>query len=392
MDKLKRHFLKIRDRFAQRRPLFERKIARWQQKQKLTLYNQAKLLFDDAESCEKEIEMVFATSDWKLNRAFLKVKINSLEELFKELALLTQVWWVKWVQATIIICGVALLLRNFAFGIYHVPTSSSEPTLLVGDRVWGTKYSYLLLDPKYRDMAMFDDPLFIYDKDNFLQKIWQKYIGFEVSFLNLKLGPKTIVKRVIAVPGDVIEGKVEDGVPVLYRNGKKLPELYINTYPLIVLQKEIGFFRDEKIGPIKIPDMLRVKNKIVRYSYDPKKDFEEQPFYFIDYQNFLYNQKTGYMKTYKQQVPVINKEGKVLDVFGPSIVPEGKYWVMGDNRSNSEDSRIWGFIDIERITGKATFVLWSLDSEEPVWFFEFLKNPFRFLASLRWNRFFKRIR
>ncbi|ABO50566.1 signal peptidase I, Serine peptidase, MEROPS family S26A [Desulforamulus reducens MI-1] len=47
--------------------------------------------------------------------------------------------------------------------------------------------------------------------------------------------------------------------------------------------------------------------------------------------------------------------------FGPEIVPEGHYFMMGDNRNNSDDSRVWGFLDKELIIGKAEVIYWPLN-------------------------------
>ena len=157
------------------------------------------------------------------------------------------------------------------------------------------------------------------------------------------------------------------------------------------MKKSTGFFQNESMGLFKIPEILRVKNKVVLYSYDPEKDFEDQPFYYIDYNNVICDQKRGGLKIYKSDVPSCNKNGKKVDVFGPFTVPKDKYWAMGDNRINSVDSREWGFVDKSNICGKASFVIWSLDSEEIFWFFELLKHPLRFWKSLRWGRFFKKI-
>jgi signal peptidase I len=63
-----------------------------------------------------------------------------------------------------------------------------------------------------------------------------------------------------------------------------------------------------------------------------------------------------------------------MRTFGPVAVPPGKYFMMGDNRDNSNDSRFWGTVDRSRIVGRATAVVISLDREH--------------YYSPRWHRFF----
>lgn len=66
------------------------------------------------------------------------------------------------------------------------------------------------------------------------------------------------------------------------------------------------------------------------------------------------------------------------DNWGPLVVPAGKYFVLGDNRDNSEDSRYWGFVDRESIRGRPVFVYYSFDPS--------MKVDFPWLDRIRWDR------
>ncbi|MEQ1575748.1 MAG: signal peptidase I, partial [Vicinamibacterales bacterium] len=74
--------------------------------------------------------------------------------------------------------------------------------------------------------------------------------------------------------------------------------------------------------------------------------------------------------------------------YGPATVPEGHYFMMGDNRDNSQDSRYWGFLPRSYVKGKALFVYWSFDDGDG---FGNSAGFSRFFTTIRWGRLFHQI-
>ena len=324
---------------------------------------------------------------WKYVRAIHRFKRN-----FKELDELTMPIWRQWTESLGFAIVLVLILKNFVFALYIVPTGSAEPTILVGDHILGNKTAYYFSDVKRGEYIVIVDPMFTYDRSNIIKYAWQKYIGFfAVPLFGLPAGPVSWTKRVIGIPGDTIEGRVENGKPVIYLNGKKLDEPYINPYPLIHVNKTVGFFdRNSFIGSI-MPSFLRkgpsehTSNGEVKYTYDPTKAFIDQPFY----KNFT-NEEI--VRSSISGLPILTEPFTPHrhDIFGPFTLAPGKYWVMGDNRQNSYDCRFWLFLDRGAIQGRVVCNLWSFETHEVFWAFELIKHPITFWTkAVRWNRFFK---
>ncbi len=158
-------------------------------------------------------------------------------------------WWRELIETVVFALIIALLVRTFVVQAFWIPTGSMIPTLKPGDRVLVCKFWYYFKEPKRGQIVVFKFPY----GDS-----------------------KDLIKRLIGLPGDVIEMK--DGI--VYINGKELKEDYV-------------VYRDN------------------------------------------FNMK-------------------------PVKVPPGKYFFLGDNRPNSNDSRYWGFVPKKDLIGPAFFRYWPI--------------------------------
>ena len=162
-------------------------------------------------------------------------------------------------------------------------------------------------------------------------------------------------------------------------------------FHLIKLKKEVGFINIDNIGPLSIPSFLRwkIKQGGSGYTYVPDVSYDQQPYYYMREEEVIKNPSTGKPVLIMPGTPDIDfGTGMVRDVFGPITLPPSMYWVMGDSRKNSRDSRYWGLLDGKLIHGRASFVIYSVDSEEPFWLFDLIKHPVSFwIKHVRWGRF-----
>ena len=211
------------------------------------------------------------------------------------------------------VIAFVLILRSFIYEPFQIPSGSMMPTLLVGDFILVEKFSYGLKDPVWRSQ---------------LVETGKPERG-DVAVFKYPENPRIdYIKRVVGLPGDRI----------VYRN----KQVYIQpacahgekTCPELKQVARVGVNQGE-FSQNGVP-LSRYTEKLGEVTHD-----------------ILINPQrpdpTGYYY----------REGKLP--VGEYIVPEGHYFMMGDNRDNSTDSRFWGFVPEENLVGKAVAIWISFE-------------------------------
>ena len=226
--------------------------------------------------------------------------------------------------------AIAMIIRTFLFQPFNIPSGSMIPTLLIGDYLFVNKFSY----GYSRHSFPFGPPIF---KGRVLEG--QPKRGDVVVFFNPKHDNLDYIKRLVGMPGDRVQ--VKDGV------------LHINDQA-VVLEKIDDYHTTGKDGHLLvIPQYTEtlpggVKHRILKSA----------PF----------------------------GEGR-LDNTEVFTVPEGHYFMMGDNRDNSSDSRVMsavGYVPFENLIGKAEILFFSTESK---WY-----EPWNWPFGLRYKRLLEIIR
>ena len=236
--------------------------------------------------------------------------------------------WFKSIGSAVLIF---LVIRTFLIQGYYIPSESMEPTLLVKDylmantTIFGAEVPLVgVRFPAVRDPRA------------------GEIVVFRPTYNNPVMD---VVKRVIGLPGDTLEGR--DGM--VYRNGGKLDEPYVQS--------------------LGLPE-----------SYIPYDGSQGSP----DPQ--VIPERFGYRNHIPALLPSVDRAtyNPTRHDWGPLVVPAGHYWLMGDNRDASLDSRFMGFIPRDQIRGKPLFIYYSFDPTSGTWASR--------LTAIRWSRIGRPIR
>lgn len=209
----------------------------------------------------------------------------------------------EWVEPFLIAAIVALFIRQFAVEAFKIPSGSMIPTLTIGDHLLVNKFVYGPRIP-FTDMRIFSG------KDPKRGEI--------IVFKYPKDEGKNFIKRIVGLPGDKIE----------IRQGK----LFINDEPVAVAALGAYNGDDQQSGP----------------------PYYDKP--------MLFNEQLGSVNH-----PILYLHDQTETNYGPALVPKDSVFVMGDNRDNSQDSRVWGFVKQNKILGRALIIYWSWDGENGRW-------------------------
>lgn len=193
--------------------------------------------------------------------------------------------WREYAEAIIVAMLLAFAIRVFVVQAFKIPSGSMIPTLQIGDHILVSKLSYGLQWPADCSFKLSLPPATCYTS-NMLVRFEEPQRGDVVVFRYPEDEDKDFIKRIIGLPGDIIE----------------------------------------------------IKDKVVHVNGDL---FEDQ-----DY-------------TQRVDPGLIDGSVNSRDNFGPVTVPENSYFMMGDNRDQSLDSRFWGYVRADKIRGKAFRVYWS---------------------------------
>ncbi|RYD70936.1 MAG: signal peptidase I, partial [Sphingobacteriales bacterium] len=341
----------------------------------------------------------------------------------------------KWAKEILVFALIITFIHTFIGQNYAIPTPSMEGSLLVGDKMVVTKFSYGVRSPL--------TPLALPLVENTLPLIGCKsYIPFikipyartdapspiahnSIVVFNYPLDSNHnidkkahYVKRCVGLPGDILE--VVNGSVTI--NGNALPDMpgvqwlyLVKTDGSGISKKLMDQLEISEVKPTNVSSEFLVfatpksaetlkgipfVKQIQRYqlqpgatdmSIFPQKDFG----WNSDYFGPLYVPKKGWkvilnernFALYERAIRVYENNPS-LKYFNGKAYIAGKpvdtytfkmdyYFMMGDNRHNSEDSRFWGFVPEDHIVGKPVLIWASMDQAEP------------FYKSFRWNRFMK---
>jgi signal peptidase I len=248
--------------------------------------------------------LVVTGSIWLLDRFFFKPRRPADAR---------EPWWIEYPKSFFPVILIVFLLRSFLVEPFKIPSGSMIPTLLVGDFILVNKFTYGIRLPiiDYKVIEV-NDPK-----------------RGEVMVFRFPENPSLdYIKRVVGLPGDRVS----------YRNKR----LYLNGQPVKI--EPDGSYNYVETG-LDLVSAKRFTEHLNDHAHKILVHPEAPPIQPAGVRQFPYRQACIY-----------NEDGVTCEV------PPGHYFVMGDNRDSSSDSRYWGFVPEKNIVGKAFLIWWNFQN------------------------------
>ncbi len=347
--------------------------------------------------------------------------------------------FVEWIEAIFLAIVIVSVIRIFVFELFAVSSTSMEKSLLAGDFIFVSQLHYgprMPITPLSFPFAHQEIP-FLENRKSYWEGIQLPYLripGFskinhnDVVVFNYPLetehpvDQKTFfVKRCIALPGDTF--RIEKKKVYINDMEMENPELtqfnyHVKTDSTLInplLLYELGINEGGKIsnkGDWQLSMTSDARERLKKEkNVNEVIETSEQPGHYTEYvfpnnENFPWNvdnfgpvviPRAGDSVSLSfQNLPLYEKiislyEGNTMEVNDSAFLINGNeskyykfkmnyYFVLGDNRHNSADSRFWGFVPENHLVGKAVFILFSVD-----------KNAVGMFSKIRWRRILNRI-
>ncbi|ASG00668.1 signal peptidase I [Vibrio anguillarum] len=239
--------------------------------------------------------------------AAIEAQTNGLDDKLSA-KISAQPWWIENSVSIFPVIAFVLVLRSFVYEPFQIPSGSMMPTLLVGDFILVEKYAYGLKDPVWRTQ---------------LVETGKPERGDVVVFKYPPQPSIDYIKRVVGMPGDTVRYSSNKEICIQAQGSTECKQVKLsnveesefnqNGIPLIQV--------NEKLGQIEHQILINPLRRDRVDAYQPRHGVNEW------------------------------------------VVPQGQYFVMGDNRDNSADSRYWGFVPEANLVGKAVGIWISFEFE-----------------------------